>query len=94
MEKVKLDPYEEEIEEALEKGEYKSLSPEEKEEFTRKAEEEAREFMKRKKSVSIRLAEFDLKRLKQRAEELGLPYQTIISLLVRKYVRNELKVEL
>jgi len=94
MEKVKLDSYEQEIEKALENGEYKSLSSEAIEEFTRKAEEGAREFMKRKKSVSIRLAEFDLKRLKYRAEELGLPYQTIIFLLVRKYVRGELKVEL
>ncbi len=35
------------------------------------------------KSINIRLAEFDLKKLKQGAEELGL--------LVRKYVRGELK---
>ena len=49
MEKVKLDSYEEKIEKALENGEYTSLSSEELEEFTRKAEEGAREFMKRKK---------------------------------------------
>jgi len=52
MEKVKLDSYEQEIEKALENGEYKSLSSEAIEEFTRKAEEGAREFMKRKK-VSV-----------------------------------------
>ena len=94
MERIKLDLYEQEIEKALEAGEYEPLSLEEKETFTKKAREAAREFMKRKKSVSIRLAEYDLKRLKHRAEELGLPYQTIISLLVRKYVRGELKIEL
>jgi predicted DNA binding CopG/RHH family protein len=94
MERIKLDLYEQEIEKALEAGEYEPLSLEEKEMFKKEAREAAREFMKRKKSVSIRLAEYDLKRLKHRAEELGLPYQTIISLLVRKYVRGELKIEL
>lgn len=94
MEKEKLDSYEQVIEKALENEEYKPLSLEEKLEFSKKMEQAAKEFMKRKKSVNIRLSEFDLRRLKQRAEELGLPYQTIISLLVRKYVYGELKIEL
>jgi len=50
MKKIKLDSYEQEIEKALGNEEYRSLSSEEKLEFTRKVEEAAREFMKWKKA--------------------------------------------
>ncbi|VAW33108.1 hypothetical protein MNBD_DELTA03-1226 [hydrothermal vent metagenome] len=43
-----------------------------------------------KKSISLRLKANDLELLKQRANTEGLPYQTLLSSLVHKFVSDQL----
>jgi len=43
-----------------------------------------------KKSISLRLKANDLELLKQRADFEGLPYQTLLSSLVHKFVSDQL----
>ena len=43
-----------------------------------------------KKSISLRLKKNDLELLKRRAEFEGLPYQTLLSSIVHKYVSDQL----
>jgi len=43
-----------------------------------------------KKSISLRLKVNDLERLKQRADSEGLPYQTLLSSIVHKFVSDQL----
>ena len=43
-----------------------------------------------KKSISLRLNNNDLERLKRRADSEGLPYQTLLSSIVHKYVSDQL----
>ena len=43
-----------------------------------------------KKSISLRLNGNDLEQLKQRADTEGLPYQTLLSSIVHKFVSNQL----
>jgi predicted DNA binding CopG/RHH family protein len=43
-----------------------------------------------KKSISLRLKANDLELLKQRADSEGLPYQTLLSSLVHKFVSDQL----
>ena len=43
-----------------------------------------------KKSISIRLKNSDLDQLKLRAETEGLPYQTLLSSIVHKFVTDQL----
>ncbi len=43
-----------------------------------------------KKSISLRLRANDLELLKQRADSEGLPYQTLLSSIVHKFVSDQL----
>ncbi len=42
------------------------------------------------KSISLRIAEFDLNRLKEMAKSDNLPYQTLINSILHKYITNQL----
>ena len=43
-----------------------------------------------KKQISTRLAERDLMRLKARAMEMGIPYQSLLASIVHRYVEGSL----
>jgi predicted DNA binding CopG/RHH family protein len=43
-----------------------------------------------KKSISLRLKSNDLELLKSKADREGLPYQTLLSSIVHKFVSNQL----
>lgn len=42
------------------------------------------------RNVNIRISEYDLEQVKRRAEREGLPYQTLISSILHKYVSDQL----
>ncbi len=46
----------------------------------------ARNTLKKNKSITIRLAERDLLRIKEKAMKEGIPYQTLITSLIHKNV--------
>jgi len=45
---------------------------------------------KKNKAISLRIAESDLKKLKEKAENDGIPYQTLITTVLHKYITNQL----
>ena len=45
---------------------------------------------KKSKAISLRMTSFDLERIKEKAEEEGLPYQTLITSILHKYITNQL----
>ncbi len=45
----------------------------------------ARQSTARTKSINLRLSERDLQRIKTKAAEEGVPYQTLLSSLIHKY---------
>ena len=45
---------------------------------------------RKNRNINIRLSELDLDRIKARAEREGLPYQTLISSVLHKYVGDRL----
>ncbi|MBU0728541.1 MAG: antitoxin [Proteobacteria bacterium] len=81
--KPKLDKYENEIESSISqfspvsKGKRASI-----EDIIDKANE--------KKSISLRLKSNDLEQLKRKADIEGLPYQTLLSSIVHKFVTDQL----
>lgn len=84
---VKLDDYEQEIsdaiDQALDKGELKSVTNSEEElDFAKKA---AANFLRKDERITLRLSSGDLARLKQKAAYKGLPYQTFISSILHEY---------
>ena len=45
---------------------------------------------RKNKNVNIRLSELDLERIRARAEREGIPYQTLISSVLHRYVNDHL----
>ncbi|MDD5731449.1 MAG: antitoxin [Patescibacteria group bacterium] len=48
---------------------------------------------KKEKNINIRLAERDLNSLKSKALKSGLPYQTLIGVLIRQYNDNKIEIK-
>ena len=81
--KAKLDAAEKSIERAA--GSYRPVTGKD-----RKRIETILEHSRKSRNINIRIAEPTLAELKRRAEEEGLPYQTLISSILHKYVMNRL----
>ncbi|HEY4515108.1 MAG TPA: antitoxin [Candidatus Paceibacterota bacterium] len=79
----KLDKEEKELLKALDKKWPKSV-PNVKEEME-KARQAARNTLLRNKNINIRISEWDLHKLRTRAVEKGLPYQTLIASILHQY---------
>jgi len=87
----KLDEYEQEIEDNLDKS--KPLSPKEKTRKMLKLKSAARQHIKKRvkeERISIRVFASDLKRLKEIAEDEGLPYQTLVTSILHKFSTGRL----
>lgn len=82
---IKLDGEERGILKAINRGEYVS-APMSKREMNA-LRQAARRTLLKNKTISIRISERDLLRLKAKAAEEGLPYQTLITSTLHKLVR-------
>ena len=60
----------------------------------KEAVQAARNTIRKNKNINIRLSEGNIIKLKQKAAEVGLPYQTIISTLIYQYVEGKIKITL
>lgn len=82
-----LDKDEKDLARSLEKEEWISdLTAKERNQY----EEYARYSLNKKRRINIRMSERDLKKIRAKAIEEGIPYQSLISMLIHKY--NEGKV--
>ncbi|HIP19967.1 MAG TPA: hypothetical protein EYG70_02445 [Sulfurimonas sp.] len=57
------------------------------------AKQSAKAYLSKSKNVTLRLNMLDLKGIKEKSKEVGIPYQTIISALVHQYVDGKLKLQ-
>jgi predicted DNA binding CopG/RHH family protein len=77
-----LDKDEMELAKSLENEEWISdLTKKEKKQY----EEYARYSLSKRKRINIRMTERDLKKIQAKAIEEGIPYQSLISMLIHKY---------
>jgi len=81
--KVILDKYEQEIEAALENGEFVSMLD---------LEATKQMFQEAAKNFTLRVNIEDLIKVKAKAKRNGIAYQTLISLLIRQYIKGEKEV--
>jgi predicted DNA binding CopG/RHH family protein len=81
--KAKLDSFERQIERAADS--YRPVSDKE-----RRRVETILGKIRKSRSVNIRIAEHVLEELKRRSRREGLPYQTLISSILYKYVTDRL----
>ncbi len=82
-----LDKEEKDFSESFEKGEWKSIKKRDKEIYVHAAKES----MTKNKRINIRLTSKDYHDIQVKAIEEGIPYQTLISSLIHKYNKGELK---
>lgn len=92
MKDYKLDAEELQILRNIEAGKYKSVDNL-KEEIKR-AREAAKNTLQKTKNINIRLPERDIQKLKVKAAENNLPYQTLISMLLRQYTKGKISISL
>ena len=84
--KVKLDTFEKEIERNAHKS--KPLAETEKRKIEAMIEKSGKE--RKARNINIRISENDLYWLRKRSADEGLPYQTLISTIIHKYLTDQL----
>ncbi|MEK7747968.1 MAG: hypothetical protein AAB300_02685 [Nitrospirota bacterium] len=85
---MKLNEEEKNILTAYEKGKMKALSPSKQELSEMKLT--AKNTFRKNKSITIRLYNHDFTGIQKKAMEMGIPYQTLISGMIHRYVEGAL----
>ena len=92
--KIIIDDYEKEIENSLAKGKWSSTyNWKKRKNEIQKAVRNVLELRKTKR-VTFRIAQIDLIKLKTRAVEKRIPYQTLLTALIRDYVEGDYSVKI
>ena len=81
--KISLDAFEQSIEYGTE--EFVPLSPAEKTEV-----DTIISAANKAKNINIRISAYDIEKVKQKSSEEGIPYQTLISSIIHKYISGRL----
>ena len=92
MKKKAFDPIDEEemtLIDAIENNEWKSVD--DIDSHRSRARSFADATMRKDKRMNIRISERDLRNLKVKAMEEGLPYQTLVSMIIHKYLSGRLE---
>ncbi|UCF98096.1 MAG: antitoxin [Spirochaetaceae bacterium] len=83
-----LDSEENELIESIRRDEWEEAKDARK--LKKQALEYAEATVKKDKRMNIRISERDLKNLKRKALEEGIPYQTMVSMVLHKYLTGRL----
>lgn len=89
MNRTILDQEEKDILDSFDKGEFKSVKNKNAE--IAKLRQYAANTLQKNKRINIRLSERDLFGIQTKAVEEGLPYQTLISSILHKYLSGSLR---
>lgn len=85
---MKYDKEEKAIIDAYQKGKMRLSTPSKKEKEAIKAT--ARKTLVKSKRITIRLYDHDYQGIQKKAMEMGIPYQTLISGIIHRYIEGEL----
>ena len=86
---AKLEKEEKELLKSFEDGEWKSVSDKNRE--VGRLQDYAAATFKKDRRINIRISSKDLNSLQKRALEEGIPYQTLVSSILHKYVSGRLR---
>jgi len=89
MGRYRLDKDERDILHAIEGGEWSLIKPKAPE--LQRYAQVARNTLKKDQRMNIRISRVDLNRLKAKAAEQGVPYQTLVASILHKYVSGTLQ---
>lgn len=85
---MKLSKEEKEILDAYEKGLIKVTTPSKKK--IREVKSIAENTFRKDRRITLRLYDHDYKGIQKKAMEMGIPYQTLISGMIHRYIEGEL----
>jgi len=90
--KIKLDKYEQTVERALAAGNFKRVKnfAAEKNKLVKAAENT----LNKMRNINLRVSIRDLMKVKSRAEETGIPYQTLVRSLIRQYASGQVQLRI
>lgn len=88
MSNLKLQADELDLLESLEGGEYESVLTDER---RKELEAAASHTFKKDKRINIRISNRDLTAIQSKASEEGIPYQTLVSSIIHKYISGSLR---
>ena len=88
MKKIKLDKEEQDILDSFERGEWKPVKNRKRE--IKRHEQYARNTIKKDKRVNIRISSKDLEEIQSIAIADGIPYQTLMSSVLHRFVGGRL----
>lgn len=88
MKKMILDEEEKDILDSYERGEWRSVKNPKQE--IKRLREYARNTLQKDKRINIRMSSKDLDQVQVLATQEGIPYQTLISSIIHKYVAGYL----
>jgi predicted DNA binding CopG/RHH family protein len=88
MKKILFDEEEKDILESYERGEWRPIKNQKAE--IKKLREYARNTLQKDKRINIRMSSKDLDQVQVIASQEGIPYQTMISSIIHKYVSGYL----
>ena len=83
-----LDEEEQGLSDSYDRGEWKDVKNLKAEK--QKAQDAAKRYLAKNKRINIRISESDVDMLKQRAAHEGMPYQTLITSVLHRYVAGHL----
>ena len=86
-----LDEYEKEILKDYEAGKFKPVSKRKLEQEKIRLKTIAKTTLDKTKNVNLRISYGDLHKIKVKAMEKGIPYQTLMASLIHQYSNNRLK---
>jgi predicted DNA binding CopG/RHH family protein len=86
----KLDKYEKDLLKSYDQDEWQSVR--ELDSLKPEYSKYARNTVLKNKRINIRISEKDLARLKAKSLEEGIPYQTLVSSLIHKFVSGKISV--
>ena len=89
MKKLLLTKEEAALEKEIENGEWVAV-PDMTEEI-KKHQTHARNALNKIKKINIRMSDWDYNNIKLRAVQEGLPYQTLVSSIIHKYLTGQIK---
>lgn len=89
-----LDSEEQALEEVLERGEYESVGDlEETKQMLADAAKRHKQ-LNTSKPITIRINQLDLIKVKAKAKQKNIPYQTLLSALINQYARGKTRLSL
>ena len=91
---IKLNKEEQELEQLLLRGEYKSVKDLKKSVGAFKQAVKDYRLLKKSKPITIRVNQEDLFKVKSKAKKSRIPYQTLLSALIHQYVEGKTRLEL